>query len=73
MLKLGCGTGYDSNLLKSWGGDVVAIDASSEMLRIAEEKYPELSSCLRQLVLPDRNLFPDDTFDGVLAITVLQI
>ena len=72
LLELGCGTGCDSSLLKSWGFEVVATDASAEMLKIAQAKYPELFACLRQLVLPDKIPFPDKTFDGVLAITVLQ-
>jgi len=42
VLDLGCGSGISSIKLKKWGGDVVGIDISKNMLKIAEINYPEI-------------------------------
>ncbi len=38
VLDLGCGTGHHSRLFRKWGCDVVAVDPSASLIRIAREK-----------------------------------
>lgn len=42
ILDDGCGTGYLSNKLDELGADVIGVDLSPEMIRIARQEYPEL-------------------------------
>lgn len=52
ILDLGCGTGTLALLLAKRGFDTVAVDASEDMLMVAQEKCCELpSNCIRPLFL----------------------
>ena len=42
ILELNCGTGYDAAILAQRGGEVLAIDASSEMIEVANERVESL-------------------------------
>jgi ubiquinone/menaquinone biosynthesis C-methylase UbiE len=61
MLDIACGTGWLTQLLR---GEVVALDASPSMLRIARERVPT-ATFVHGTVPPLP--FPDASFDRVLA------
>jgi len=66
-LDLGCGTGNYTLELKRRGFDVIGLDASEGMLRIARSKG---LNCIRgdAYSLP----FPDGSFDLVLSVTMFE-
>jgi ubiquinone/menaquinone biosynthesis C-methylase UbiE len=41
-LDFGCGTGISTNFLKSYGFDVIGVDISEEMLKVASTNYPTI-------------------------------
>ena len=62
VLDLGCGPGHHARMMAELGHDVLAVDASSEMIRYAQ-KQPGVTA--RQARFDD---IPDlGTFDGVWA------
>ncbi|AJC72515.1 ubiquinone biosynthesis protein UbiE [Thermococcus guaymasensis DSM 11113] len=66
-LDLGCGTGNYTLELKKRGFDVIGLDASEEMLKIARMKG---LNCIKgdAYNLP----FPDESFDLVLSVTMFE-
>jgi SAM-dependent methyltransferase len=68
VLDAGCGVGRDTFVLADRGDDVVAIDASEDMVRLARERVGERAAVhLRQLLdVPWR-----DEFDGIWACASL--
>lgn len=64
ILDLGCGIGVDSNYMTSKGFDVIGIDLSKEMLKLAKQKFPHID--FRQQDIRKLN-FPINYFDGILA------
>jgi ubiquinone/menaquinone biosynthesis C-methylase UbiE len=68
-LDVGCGTGRWSRWLASKGARVVGIDASAGMLAIARRALPDV--ILHQMSAT-RIEFPDESFDLVMAVTVVQ-
>ncbi|WP_456420530.1 class I SAM-dependent methyltransferase [Thermococcus sp.] len=66
-LDLGCGTGNYTLELKKRGFDVIGLDASEGMLRIARSKG---LNCIRgnAYSLP----FPEESFDLVLSVTMFE-
>ena len=73
VLEAGCGTGRILLPLAIKGYKCFGIDPSQQMLSKAHEK--DLNSCLEgRLFIGDiENIpFPDDTFDGVYTVNVLQ-
>ncbi len=66
-LDLGCGTGNYTLELKRRGFDVIGLDASEGMLRIARSKG---LNCIKgnAYSLP----FPDESFDLVLSVTMFE-
>ena len=61
MLDIACGTGWLTRLLR---GEVVGVDQSEAMLRIARERMPEARFVQAEIPpLP----FSDDSFDSALA------
>ncbi len=71
VLDLGCGTGFlfphihKPNLL-------VGIDTSQKLLREAKKHTKKLSNTVLILADADNTPFPDNIFDRVFAITLLQ-
>ena len=46
VVDLGCGTGILTQLIKEWGGDVVGVDISDEMLSLAKKENPGIEFVL---------------------------
>lgn len=69
VLELGCGTGVYSKLLSEYGLQVIAIDASEGMLKIARQrtrKVDFLNGDAQELT------FKENTFDAVVGFYILQ-
>ena len=69
VLDLGCGDGYDLFQLKSKGAAIFGIDASEEMVDLAQKKNPD---GLIKIGLFDNIPFPDQSFDYVISKWALQ-
>lgn len=73
VLSIGCGSGEDSNYLKSKGAEVsVGIDLSSELIKIASKTYPD---CEFKTMNMEKLEFADESFDfaySSLAIHYLE-
>jgi len=69
VLDAGCGSGRDANLLHSNVGlDVVGLDLSKGLLKVARKQFPEITFIEGNLLeLP----FEADSFDGVWSNTSL--
>lgn len=71
VLDVGCGNGYGSLKLHELGYDVVGVDISDEMVRIAREARKEDDIAFQQADV--NNLpFKDATFDALLSINVIE-
>ena len=73
ILDVGCGTGNFSIKLAKMGCEVVAIDISKEMLKIAEKKAKEESLGIEFYHMDVHNMgFEDNCFDGVVSVTAFE-
>ncbi len=74
ILDIGCGVGRWSFQLAGRGMNVIGVDISSEMIKVAKEQArKEKIDNAGFLVSKAHEInFPANSFDGVLAITVLQ-
>jgi ubiquinone/menaquinone biosynthesis C-methylase UbiE len=71
VLDLGCGNGRLFGLLREKNIDYKGVDSSEELIKIAEEKYPE--ETFRFSVSEGLNLsFGDHSFDKIYCIAVLH-
>lgn len=68
ILDAGCGTGRNFPHLLKAGAEVAGMDFSTGMLRVAAERYPEVS--LVQADMQQRWPFDDGAFDAVLNALV---
>ncbi len=68
ILDLGCGTGLYTERLIKMGFDVVSLDYSMEMLRIAKRKIEGKFIRGNAMRLP----FRDSVFDGIVAVTSFE-
>lgn len=71
VLEIGCGTGHFSAYFEELGADVIGLDTSSEMLRIAKDQHGRLEIDFSRgdaYQLP----FADNSFDLVAMITTLE-
>ena len=68
VLDLGCGTGLYTERLRSMGFDVISLDYSMEMLRVAKKKIAGEFIRGDAVSLP----FRDSSFDGIVAITSFE-
>ncbi|PKM92157.1 MAG: hypothetical protein CVU81_01965 [Euryarchaeota archaeon HGW-Euryarchaeota-1] len=64
ILDAGCGVGIDSNYMASKGFEIVGIDLSTEMLKLAKQKFPQIDFRQEDIRKLD---FPPNSFDGILA------
>jgi SAM-dependent methyltransferase len=70
VLDAGCGAGRNAVWLVSQGADVVGLDASAELLRLARERLPSATFLLGDLA--DPLPFDDGSFDVVVASLVMH-
>ncbi len=68
ILDLGCGPGQESMRLKRLGAEVVGIDFSSEAIKIAIEKNPDIPFFEKDFFLINKDI---GLFDGILACSSL--
>jgi len=68
LLDFGCGVGRFAEFASSWVSEYEGVDITAEAL----EYVPDLPNCNFTYLGNDKLPFPDDHFDGVIAITVLQ-
>ena len=68
ILDLGCGTGHLTAQIAESGVEVVGIDASEDMVRVASENYPGI----RFEVADARSLPFENEFDAVFSNAVLH-
>lgn len=64
ILDVGCGVGVDAGYMASKGFEVVGIDLSKEMLKLAKQKFPKIDFRKQDIRKLD---FPPNSFDGILA------
>lgn len=69
VLDLGCGSGYDSRILKNLGAYVMGIDFSENSIAVAKEKNPDIPFYVRDALLPYSDL---GKFDGIVCIAVIM-
>lgn len=70
ILDAGCGNGEHTHILLQNGGAAIGCDASAEMIKIAQSRYP---NCRYDLVnLMAKMPYADDEFDVVLCNLVLM-
>jgi len=72
ILDAGCGPGWYTNWLAQNGARVVAIDCSSHMVRLAEERLGGRARVMQGDVSDLRNLLLSETFDMILSSLVLH-
>jgi len=70
VLDAGCGGGRTAAWLVEQGADVVGIDVSAELLRLARDRLPEASFVLADLAEPLP--FEDGAFDLVVSSLVMH-
>jgi len=69
VLDVGCAAGRDTRILKDAGFDVIGIDLSVELLKIAKEQNPDIEFIFSDM---RRMTFDDSLFDGIWARAVLH-
>ncbi|NBT76487.1 MAG: class I SAM-dependent methyltransferase [Betaproteobacteria bacterium] len=72
ILDIGCGSGRDMAELSRQGYAAYGVDASEELVQLAQEIHPELSGRVIQATLPDFDPPFEGGFDGVLCSAVLM-
>jgi len=71
-LDVGCGTGAFSRLLAERSEQVVALDLSPRMVRVAKERSKHYSNIEFQVADATRWAFPVEAFDCVVSIATLH-
>jgi ubiquinone/menaquinone biosynthesis C-methylase UbiE len=64
VLDLACGDGFDANQYQKADLDVVGVDASKELIRIAKEKYPSVEF---RVGLAESLPYQNECFDAVFS------
>lgn len=73
VLDVGCGTGNFSIKLSKMGCDVVGVDLSREMLKIAKEKREKEKLDISFYMMDVYDLdFPDNAFDAVFSMATFE-
>ena len=68
ILDIGCGTGDLANEILKRGAKITGIDASEEMVKSANDKYPDIEFC----VMDANNLDFRSSFDAVFSNAVFK-
>ena len=69
VLDLGCGDGYDLSQIKLKKGEIFGVDASEEMVKLAQQKNPE---GIIKVGFFEKIPFQDHLFDVVISKWALQ-
>jgi len=72
LLEIGCGSGRDANFMIENNYQLMAIDASKEMILEAKKIHPLLENSLHVITIPDELKFNNNSFDGVYSIATLM-
>ena len=73
ILDLGCGDGYYSRYLKKRGAEVVGVDLSNNMIKLAKKNAKKDNLEIPFYKMDGEHLdFEDNYFDMVLTVVVLQ-
>lgn len=72
VLDIGCGSGRDLQALVESGYNGLGIDASAEMLRVAQELHPAIADLFSMDSLPNLATIADASQDGVMCWAVLM-
>jgi SAM-dependent methyltransferase len=72
VLDLGCGSGRDMAYLHKLGRHVYGLDATPQLVELAQEAHPELRGRVVHGVLPGAAIPFGGAFDGVLCSAVLM-
>jgi len=68
ILDLGCGTGHLTHRIQSLGANVIGIDSSAEMVRQAQENFPEIKFGVANAA----NFYFAEPFDAIFSNAVLH-
>jgi ubiquinone/menaquinone biosynthesis C-methylase UbiE len=71
-LEIGCGTGAFARLLAQRSQNVLALDLSPEMIRIARERSAQFSNLEFELADVCDRVFPAEIFDCIVTIAALH-
>jgi SAM-dependent methyltransferase len=72
ILDIGCGSGRDMAELNRQGFQAFGVDATPELVDLAQKAHPELTEKIGHGRLPDLGLPFNGEFDGVLCSAVLM-
>ena len=72
ILDIGCGSGRDLAELRRQGYEPFGVDATPELVELAQQAHPELAGKVQHGALPDLGMPFDGEFDGVLCSAVLM-
>lgn len=72
ILDIGCGSGRDMAELARQGYQAYGIDATAELVNLAQQLHPEIHGRVLQASLPDFDVPFGGGFDGVLCSAVLM-
>ncbi len=76
ILEIGCGSGRDAAFLVAKGYDVTAVEASAQMMEVAQHLYPELAGriTLASVPLRDSDRLFSRQFSAVVCIgTIIHV
>lgn len=68
VLDVGCGAGHLANKVRRMGAHVLGIDASEEMITLAQDQYPDIR--FRQLAAKELFRLEETDFDAAMAVMV---
>ena len=72
LLEVGCGTGREASFLLKNGYDIECIEASKQMINLAEKLHPELQGRLIKGEVPGCLESMNKKYDGIYAIATLM-
>ncbi|OVE84560.1 class I SAM-dependent methyltransferase [Natronolimnobius baerhuensis] len=72
VLDAGCGDGHYAATLAERGGDVLGVDASAEMVRVARERYGDEANFRRADLTESLSSIDDNAMDVVLCQHVMS-
>jgi len=71
-LEIGCGTGTFARLLAERSDQVLALDLSPQMIRLARERSQKFANIDFQVADAMAYEFPDEHFDSIVSIATLH-